>query len=384
VFEGGRKVLEKDNAEPWWRSWADDLVDADEDLRRSIDEFWANAPREAKVGSLHHTVPRFYLKRFARNGKVLVRDRNSGEMATRNIDNLAIRNFYTFVNKDGEDDGRLEDILADMEGGTSALLNRVYGPFQPVRPLVPAESMALALFLAFQLVRTPRHRRETELLADYSTKFVNQDKFRDPAEWTVVPHPNLHIGLMTSMVFKLAEVLYGRPVTLVTLDRPLFITCDEPVILAVEGDHVRHLPGCFKTTKQRIKARRRPSRTRRRNWDTVHWYPSRPGVAQADEVALTISPRSTLVVGPRAKPAPLQVPMDGDDATEFADEVNRRLIDQAYIWVAAHPEHATFADLEFPPPKPILQACDGGTALARDLAKPPEKRYPERLGQRWR
>jgi hypothetical protein len=377
-------LLDRDDSDRWWRSWVDDVVDADPNLRRAIDEFWANTPRAAKVGCRHHTVPRFYLRRFAGNGQVLVRDRNSGVMTLRNIDDLAIKNFYTFVNKDGEEDGRFEDILADLEAGTSDLLNRVYGAFQPVRQLYPGESMALALFLSFQVVRTPRHRREMELLADHSMKLVNQDKLPNPTEWVVVPHPNLHIGYMASAAFKLAETLYGRPVTLVTLDRPLLITCDEPVILVGDGDHVRHMPACFKTTRQRIKAAKRPSRRRRRNWDVLHYYPSRPGLGQAEEVALPTSPRSILVLGPKTSPAPLHVRLNGDDATEFADDVNRRLIDQAYLWVAANPDHATFADLEFPPPKPVIQACDGGTAMSRALDQPPEKRYPERLSNRWR
>ena len=75
---------------------------------------------------------------------------------------------------------------------------------------------------------------------------------------------------------------------------------------------------------------------------------------------------------------------DSDDATEIADDVNSRLIDQAYLWVAARSDHATFADMEFPPPKPLIQACDGGTALARALDQPPEKRYPERMNNRGR
>ena len=81
---------------------------------------------------------------------------------------------------------------------------------------------------------------------------------------------------------------------------------------------------------------------------------------------------------------PLHVRLEGDEATEFADDVNRRMIDQAYMWVASHPDHATFADMEFPPPKPVIQACDGGTAMARALDQPPEKRSPERLSSRWR
>lgn len=379
-------LLEREHPEPWWRTWVDDMVDGNPGLRRQIDDFWANAPREAKVGTRHHTVPKFYLKRFASNGRMAVRDRNSGEMTSRNIDDLGIKNFYTFVNDDGDADGRLEDILATLEAGTSQLLNEAFGgwAFAPVRELNPAESMTLALYLSFQLVRTPRHRRETELLADHSIKLVNQDKMGNPANWEIVPHPNEHIRQMGSLAFKSTELLYRRPVTLVTLDRPLFITCDEPVILVAEGDHVRHMPSCFKTTRQRIKAAKRPSRRRRRNWDLLHYYPSRPGLGQAEEIALPISPQSILVLGPKGRPAPLHIHFTGDDADETADEVNVHLVDHAYMWVAAHPDHATFADMEFPPPKPIIQACDGGTAMARALGQPPENRSPARLTGRWR
>lgn len=72
---------------------------------------------------IRRTVPQFCLKRFASNGKVLVRDRNSGDMTRRNIDDLAIKDYYTFVNNDGLEVGRLEDILAAMDGGASKLLN---------------------------------------------------------------------------------------------------------------------------------------------------------------------------------------------------------------------------------------------------------------------
>lgn len=376
--------VEYEDHEDWWRSFADDIVENDAELRRRIDEFWATTQREAKVGSRHHTVPRFYLKRFARADQLLVRDRNTGHATVRNIGDLAIKNFYTFVNNDGEEDGRLEDIFADLEGSVNDLLGRIFGPFQPVRPLTSEESMALALYLAFQLVRTPRHRREMELLADYAVKLMSRGRVPNTAGWVAVPHPNEHIRFITRAAFKLAERLYARPVTMVTLDQPYLVTCDEPVVLVTEGDHVRHLPGCTRSRKRRLEAARRPSRGRRRNADIVHFYPTRPGVAQADELAWPISPASVLVLGPRHLPAPLHVRLDGEEATQFAEDLNRRLVEQAYIWVAAHPGHATFRELDFPPPKPLVQVCDGGSPISRALDHPPAVRQPERLSNRWR
>jgi hypothetical protein len=103
--------------------------------------------------------------------------------------------------------------------------------------------MRVALFVAFQLLRTPRKRRETELMGDYLVRTQHRH-VRGMSQVRVVPDPNFHLEYMIKAVFNLSEVFYGRPTTLVTIDQPLFITCDEPVILVTDGDrnHVRHLP----------------------------------------------------------------------------------------------------------------------------------------------
>jgi hypothetical protein len=190
---------------------------------------------------------------------------------------------------------------------------------------------------------------------------------------------------MTKNVFKLSEIFYGRPTMVVTIDEPLLITCDEPVILITrdDGTHVQHLPTCGKTARQRAKAAKRPSRNRRRNADTIHMYPSRPGAAQAVEVWLPLSPQALFVIGPRATDGPLQRRLTGADAAELANDVNDRLVRQAYEWVAANPAHPTFHNLPFPAPGPIVQVCGGRTAIARDLDQAPEPRRPSLLGRGW-
>jgi hypothetical protein len=73
----------------------------------------------------------------------------------------------------------------------------------------------------------------------------------------------------------------------------------------------------------------------------------------------------------------------GAEAVAYAENVNTRLIEQAYEWVAAHPDHPTFRSLLFPPPGPIVPACDGGTKFSRDLDSAPNPRRPELLGRGW-
>src|SRR4051794_25051961 len=113
-------------------------------------------------------------------------------------------------------------------------------------------------------------------MGDYLIRSSRPD-IRGITEVRVVPDPNLHLDYLTKNAPKVAQAFFGRPATLITIDQPLFITCDEPVILRTRGDasHVRHLPSCAEAQRRRKKDARKPSRSRVRNADTVHVYPSR-------------------------------------------------------------------------------------------------------------
>jgi len=364
-------------------SWVDRLVAADPSILDEIDDWWQNTSPVPMVGSRHHTVPRFWLEWFAAAGQLWVRVFFNGAGRTENTSRAGtIRDFYTFINVDGEKDGRLERILAAVEGGAKEVFDRLLSPFQPPRPLDENESMRVALFVAFHLVRTPRHRREGELMGDYLARTQHRH-VPGIGQVRVVPDPNHHLQYMTKVVFRLSDVFYGRPTTLVTIDQPLFITCDEPVILVTDGDrdHVRHLPACGKTARRRRKDAKKPSRNRRRKADILHVYPTRPGAAQAFEVALPLTPRTLFVMGPRNENRPIHRTLTGAEAVALAYDVNGRLIVQAYDWVAASPAHPTFRGLPFPAPGPIIQVCDGGTAMSRDLDGPPSPRRPSLLGR---
>ncbi|WUJ12582.1 DUF4238 domain-containing protein [Actinoplanes sp. NBC_00393] len=337
------------------------------------------------VGSRHHTVPRSYLERFAQDGQLWVRDRvTGGSRLSPTTKTGVIKDFYTFINLDGEKDGRLELILGVIESGAKELFDRMLDPFRPPRPITPSESMHLAIFLAFQLQRTPQYRRMTELLGDFLAKTHNSD-VPGIDQVRVVPEPNLHLEHMSKAAPRLSELFFDRPALIVTLDQPLFITCDEPVVLVTNGSsHVEHTAACFKTKNQRRKAARRPSRGRMRNADIVHIYPTRPPAGAAVEVALPLTPRTLLVLGPRGTIGPLAHSLAGAEAAAYAADVNNRLVEQAYGWVAAHPDHPTFRSLVFPPPGPLVRACDGGSKFSQDLDKAPSPRRPALLGRGWK
>jgi hypothetical protein len=365
------------------RSWADDLLESDPRIRAKIDEWWATTPREPMVGSRHHTVPRSYLGRFSKAGQLYVRDRVTGAGGLRNTkDTGAIKDFYTFVNIDGERDGRIERILSDVEGSVDTVFKRLLNPFLQPRPLDQDEHLSVSIFLAFQLVRTPRHRREFELMGDYLIRSTNAST-PDIGEIRVVPDPNLHLEYFTRSAPRLAEALFGRPSVLVTIDRPLFITGDEPVILEMPDgvSHVQHLPTCSPPDRRGLRRSRR--RENLAYGDTVHTYPNRPGVEQAAEVAIPLTPQALLVLGTKAEPqGPPHYHLAGADAMSLADKVNGRVLLYAYQWVAAHPEHPTFAGMVFPDLEPVIRVCDGGSQFAHDLDRPPDPRQPQLLGRR--
>ncbi|WP_158277931.1 DUF4238 domain-containing protein [Pseudosporangium ferrugineum] len=69
------------------------------EAQEAAERWSASVDRAGKLGSVHHTVPRLYLKNFANpKGQILVRDRETGDASIRKID-LGITDFYTFVAK---------------------------------------------------------------------------------------------------------------------------------------------------------------------------------------------------------------------------------------------------------------------------------------------
>jgi len=398
----------------------------------------------AKVGAVHHTVPKFYLRRFARSEQLLVRVPGSSDANLRNIADIGVRDFYTAVvdadglrvlqeadvlpvpevreawrDSDGPKgvDARLEEIFSTVEGWTATVLTRMAE--QPDRPLTRDERYALTTFLSLQMVRGVRFRREIELLGEFYAKSMLAQplslKARRPAQVAAArragrtpargngrrlppkhdprdaltdeqlrkvqirPHPNEHLRVLGPTAEAAAPHLFVRPFTLVELDRPLLITADEPVVVvsSVEADH---LPSCFLTSKQRQRSLADAIVAGRDYREMVHLYTTRSyAVAAASDVAVAIDPRRALVLGPKDTYAPPHVRLDDDAAYEFADDLNQRVIGQAYAWVAAHPEHAAFPSMSIPESGPLVMACAGGSAAEGAMNRPPEPRTPVRL-----
>lgn len=335
---------------------------------------WQKSVDHSKqVGARHHIVPRFYLDRFSRDGSVLVRNRADGSPSVRNVRDLGMKDFYTFINTNNELDGSMEQLLAELEADTSVLFRRLFNPFTRPRLLSSDERMALDTFVAFQVVRGMRSRREIELMADYYAKLhaghlLSHD---DLTAIEIFPDQNEHIGLIGPMSKQIMEVLGDRPTMILTLDQPLLVTCDEPV-LAMKEDlpSSHHLSTC--------------------EGDSGHAFPidsqiihvsttGARGLATAEEIVLPVDPKTAIVYGPRMAPDGVQQRyLTGQDAVDAADDILASCLLNSLDWVAAHPDHPTFANAVFPPAEPLLAVCDGGSVMSREMRVAPSRRRPRR------
>src|SRR5579863_5834347 len=193
----------------------------------------------------------------------------------------------------------MEQLLAKVEGEAAQLFKLLLSPYRPPGQVTEAEKETLCQFLAFQMVRGPRKRREMELQADYLAKLQAGDELteQDLVEITAVPHPNEHIKLMGSLSFAIYRYLLPRPVQLVRIDAPLFVTCDEPVLVD-NDDHVKHQPECLITAKEMRRQRLEADAAGTTYNQHIHVWPTRPsGVQVADAIAMPLTPSALLILG---------------------------------------------------------------------------------------
>jgi len=356
----------------------------------------------ARVGQLHHTVPKFYLDGFADTRDFLaVRDRVTGRLRRQRTDSLGQRDFYTLIDDDGKLDAQLEDLLGVVEQWAAPSLRKLRGLLPGLLPGLPEEERAaLATLLAFQCVRGPRFRRRAELVVEYQAKLglrspltakKNRSGRRHSAGLTssglvdaelaalhIAPDPNEHLRLLT-VARELYPYLALRPVTVVHLAGPLLVTGDEPVVVGDARDRDCHRPECALPARLREKRARRAVQRGRPSTEVVHFRDAAgAGLAEAEQVWVPLTPWRLLLLGPLDASARPELILDQACSDAVAAECNAAVVAQSYSWVAAHPAHPDFVGMPLPAPGPLLQVCDGGSLLSRSLEGAPVPRAPQR------
>lgn len=355
------------------------------------EDWLKNFDRRAMVGTKHHTVPRFMLERWADpKGRVLVHRRIEKLVKPSNIRDLAIRNFYTMIDLDGEADSTMESLLSQVEGDGATGLRKLLDPYASPVPLGLKDLCAVSMMACFQAVRGPRVRREMELHAEWMAKTLASYKIDDEQlrRLIIQMHPNEHIGMMGQIAADTYPLMMCRPVALVTLDRRRLYIGDEPVVINGGPDGDAHVADCFRTEGEiadRIRRRRRKDRRNRKAGGRIaHFSSTRPrGLGTALEVVMPISPRSALVWGPLedevCSEGPFRDVLDAEESVRFAEVLNEAICDQALDWVVGPVDDSEFVTRTFPKPGPLMRVCDGDNAAAFALNETPERFRPSRL-----
>ena len=265
-----------------------------EEIERRAVSWVEGLDKTEKTGSRHHTVPRFYLDRFADNGRLWVRDRAAdlapGTGSARHVRDMGVKDFYTSLTVDDVLDSRLEQVLSLVEAQGAAVLARLLNPFRLPGPLTADEEVHLSQFLSFQVVRGQRWRRDRAHGGLVRQDTCVKSPFAgEPEAVRFVPHPNDHLRMLGQAAQELQPWLLGRPCVVVILDRPLMLTCDEPVIFRCDNP-VEHLPDCGMSEEEFRRRMKKKKKKGRKGTDrrTVHMYPARPrGAAFAYEIFAT-------------------------------------------------------------------------------------------------
>lgn len=373
----------------------DDSADGtDTEAGEAVARAWVDSlDRSEGVGARHHIVPRFYLQRFADEHEqvaVVTREQDAPRFET--INNIAVRDFYTFVNDQRELDGRLEQVLQQVEGDAARVIRRLTSPLM-TPTFGPGDRVTLATFVGFQLSRGQRKRREIEMMADLAVKVQAVGSRKGASgRWTeqdletliAVPHPNEHLRMLGGLAEQLALRLLRRPIVLWEIDYPGFITCDEPVLLDAADRPEGHLPTCHPAADGTRAERRRQTRAQRKQRPQIlHVQQTHtPGIDNADEIWLPLDPRRLLVFGPVGSAAPGRVRVVGDEARDVAAEVREHVVRNAYLQVFAHPSYAQLSELRLPPAQGLLNVCGVHPALSSVSTSPPWRARPALLRDR--
>ncbi|MFC8503805.1 DUF4238 domain-containing protein [Pedococcus sp. NPDC057267] len=370
------------------RAFKDAMSGADADEQDALDWLGTIDP-SSHVGSRHHVVPRFLLDRWAVKGQVRTYSRLDGSFSPRSVSDLAVKDFYTFLNKAKVPDSSFETLLGRIESDAAAALGRLVSPFTN-GDLSPEDIIHLAHLAAFQLVRTPRRRRELELHTEWYAKTIARGVVPDAQlrRLSIEPHQNDTLRTSMTAAQHLLPYLLCRPLCLIVLDRPRLLTGDEPVIVNTGPDDGTHHPDCFLTDAQvrarEAKERRKKQRLRRDVGRAVHFRPTRSsGVGVALEIVLPVSPRAALWWGPLLD-APFVGPvqrerLDEAESARFAELANDAISSQALDWVISSLDDSAFLRRSFPALEPVMRVCDGDNAAALAVNAVPVRFRPVRL-----
>ena len=208
---------------------------------------------DANTARRHHTVPKFYLRGFAKEEQIVTVRLPGKQRFVQSISNATVgKDFYSV---EGHVDGAdvVERALSEVEGATAALFKRVAAGQWP---LSAVDRTTLGFYVALQAARVPVQRRTMDYMAAQLARLqigaggkasfrrqleqvageISDEQFERMWAQAIRPEgPPLtrsraeHLQQMLETSQTTLKYIIGRPWTLVQFDRRSLITSDSPV-----------------------------------------------------------------------------------------------------------------------------------------------------------
>lgn len=121
-----------------------------------------------------HTVPQAYLRRFCRDDRLWLFDKQTGQYWHQFPKEVVKKNhYYSFVREDGSLDTSMEDLLEYIERTTGEAFRKI----DAGQTLGNVDKSTLARFIAYQMVRVPDFRAKYAYIAERIIRQTNKLAF---------------------------------------------------------------------------------------------------------------------------------------------------------------------------------------------------------------